>query len=477
MGRRAGFISFLFLFILTAQLPFAFGEDPPTLEAWLSFQVPISERDLSQHTSRLDLLPGIVIASPAQRYLYMWTRDAAKMMDWWVFKYGREKDPQLKQLYAKRIWDYVLVSRIQQATPNLSGPGDDRGLGEPKFNINFAPFLDGWGRPQNDGPGSRAIATIKFFNQLQSEGAHEELLSRLYDSRMPTYSLIKVDLEFISRNWMFPSFEIWEEALGHSFYTRLVHRRALVEGAKLARLRGDPGAAQHYEFQASIIASEMEKFWDSSKGYLVDMLGTIQAPYGKGSGLDTSVILGVLEAEGSDGFYGSTNEKVLATAEKLRKAFEPVYRINSVKVNEFGEPMEVAMGRYTEDFYEGGNPWFLITAAFAELHYRAFYQWKKAGVLQITPINFEFFEHVLEGRGIAIRAGEEILSSDLRFEAILKAVSSKGDQFLNRVRYHAGRDGSMAEQFHRDTGYKHGIEPLGWTCRSLLGEDAARKGL
>src|SRR5262249_1935246 len=124
-----------------------------------------------------------------------------------------------------------------QATPNLSG-----GVGEPKFNLDGSAYNDPWGRPQNDGPAIRAFALTKYVDYLRSKGSTNDL-TRYYNPDLARPSPIKTDLEYVSHHWADTSFEIWEEVKGNHFYTRLVQRKALLDGAKLAEELNDSGAA------------------------------------------------------------------------------------------------------------------------------------------------------------------------------------------------------------------------------------------
>ncbi|KAJ6493912.1 hypothetical protein C8R47DRAFT_1267246 [Mycena vitilis] len=55
-------------------------------------------------------------------------------------------------------------------------------------------------------------------------------------------------------------------------------------------------------------------------------------------------------------------------------------------------PLPVATGRYPEDVYTRGNPWYLTTAAVAELLYDALIVWKAKGSLNVTTISLPFFK-------------------------------------------------------------------------------------
>ena len=147
--------------------------------------------------------------------------------------------------------------------------------GEPKFNVDGSAFNGPWGRPQNDGPALRAIALIHLATILIQEGEIPYVRSVLYDSALPTSSVIKTDLEYVASQWNQPSFDPWEEVEGDHFFTRMVQRRALIEGAGLASILGDSRAAQLYTAQAQAIGQAMGGFLDSSHSLILETINRV----------------------------------------------------------------------------------------------------------------------------------------------------------------------------------------------------------
>jgi glucoamylase len=84
------------------------------------------------------------------------------------------------------------------------------------------------------------------------------------------------------------------------------------------------------------------------------------------------------------------NSKVLATHKVLVDSFRSVYPINK------GTPhgSAIAIGRYPEDTYYTGNPWYLRTLAAAELIYDAVAQFNKSGRLTIDSTSQAFFKDI-----------------------------------------------------------------------------------
>ena len=107
-----------------------------------------------------------------------------------LYKIGGN-DSQIENI----IWDYASISRSLQKLPAIGG------IGEPKFNIDGSLFNEPWCRPQTDGPALEASLLIDFsFNYLEKGGSIEKI-SELYDSKLPTDSIIKTCLEYISHYW------------------------------------------------------------------------------------------------------------------------------------------------------------------------------------------------------------------------------------------------------------------------------------
>lgn len=88
----------------------------------------------------------------------------------------------------------------------------------------------------------------------------------------------------------------------------------------------------------------------------------------------------------------------------------------------------MAVGRYPEDSYYGGNPWYLSTFAAAEQLYDAVFQWKQLGSLNITSTSLPFFKDVYSSAAIGTYA-----SSSAAFSAIVNAVSAYADSYMSNA--------------------------------------------
>jgi len=440
-----------------------------SFEDWLAHEEREAIKGLKKNLSTQGVSPGAVTASPSRGhpdYFYHWVRDASIVAGTVLDLYERADDEKERFSDEQFLKDFTHFSRTNQLTPNRSG-----GLGEPKFNVDGTAFNAEWGRPQNDGPALRAITLIRWAGHLLRRGQIHWVRSQLYDGLIPTHTVIKADLEFISHHWMEPSFDLWEEVYGQHFYTRMVQRKALLDGAALADELGDHAAALWYRGQASSLKEVILRHWNASQGLFqvtLDQQGGISS---KSSGLDIGVLLGVLHGSQEDRFLSVSDDRVLSTAFQLRRAFQKLYHVNAV--HELG----VAVGRYPEDMYDGyevsvhgGNPWVLATLALGEFYYRVALEWEQQGSVRVTELNLPFLLSLseVEWRTPHLSLGEVVGQSDPQFQEWLRLLQLNGDLQLRRVQYHSPASGQLFEQMNRDTGFMQGAPDLAWSYASFL---------
>jgi glucoamylase len=304
-------------------------------------------------------------------------------------------------------------------------------------------------------------------------------VATLYDGKLPTASVIKADLEYVAHHWPDSDIELWEEMRGHHFYARLVQRRALLDGARFADRMGDGGAARFYRAEAKKLEPEIEKHWDSNRAQLA-ATREVEGDDFKPSQLDACAILAALHTDSPlEPFFAPTDDRVLATALKLSRTFREMYGINQVRADAARRALQPAIGRYPEDKWNGyqradntqGNPWFINTAALAELCYRAAINWATAGKIPVTPLNIELLQGAVasEGSMVALTAGDTISKDDPRFRRLIDALCELGDGYLRRIQRHCNQTtGSLWEQFNRDTGIMQGAADLTWSYAAVL---------
>jgi glucoamylase len=450
----------------------------PTLDSWIRTESDVARERLLANVSPAGVAKGAVIASPSKQnpnYYFHWTRDAALTMN--VIVTLSEQDQAQRQKYREMLRQYAAFSRANQLAALPGGSPEKFGPGEPKFSVDGVVETN-WGRPQNDGPALRTITLIRFAQGLLDEG-DRAYVATLYDGKLPTDSVIKADLEYVAHHWPDSDIELWEEMRGHHFYARLVQHRALLDGARFADQMGDGGAARFYRSEAKKLEPEIEKHWDANRVQLV-ATREVEGNDFKPSQLDACVVLAAIHTDSPcEPFFAPTDDRILATALKLSQTFREMYGVNKVRADAAGRALQPAIGRYPEDKWDGyqradntlGNPWFINTAAMAELCYRAAISWAKAGKVPVTPLNIEFLKSAVasEGSMVTLAVGDLVPRDDPRFRRLINALCELGDGYLRRIQRHCDQTtGSLSEELNRDTGIMQGAADLTWSYAAVL---------
>jgi len=442
---------------------------------WLLNQESIAKVKLFNNISRPDTRRGVVVASPQRHnpdYYFLWIRDAALVMNSVLGLYKNTDDQNSLREYRRRLYDYVDISEENQFTRTITG------LGEPKFLVDGLAFNDPWGRPQNDGPALRAITLIGFAKILLNEGQADYVRERLYTSRMPANTIIKKDLEYVAHHWAESSFDLWEEVRGTHFYTRMAQRRALRDGADLAELMGDGGAAQFYLQQAREIERELNRHYRAEQGLVVETLDT-ERDIHRESAMDSAVILAALHSGIHDDAFSISSEPILSSLHLMTERFKTEYAINQRP-----EFTGVAIGRYPEDVYSGtqspyGNPWVLSTMGFAEALYKAAQTFQLKHEIPVRRHTEALFNTalLLSGSSLRVQSGELLQLGEEKFKETLRSLILYADSFVMRVKTHANPDGSLSEQIDRYTGFMTSAGDLTWNYASVLTAAEARQKL
>lgn len=404
-------------------------------------------------------------------YGYKWVRDASLTMDVVATLYGAATGVT-KMFYQDLFFRYAVQRTQEQNDPDLI-----TGLGEPKFNLDGSVFTKPWGRPQNDGPATAAIALMEFSNAyINAGGAVSDIRQRVYDSAsFPNQAPVRKDLIFVAQNWSSPSFDLWEEEESTHFYTRMVQHRAMVMGAAFAKRMSDTSTASKLSTAASDIAETLQTFFNSRRNLILYEIGPVLA--GKSSFKDTAVMLGAIHGYAGDGIYAFSNDQMLATAYQVATSFLPVYPIASQHSDGQGRILGIPIGRYPEDVYDGvsssrGNPWYLCTAAMAETFYRASTELSNAGSITVSNVSLPFWKYFAPQAGV--RTGRTYASSTAPFQQMISGLHGWGDAFLRTFKFHTPTDGHLSEEYDRDSGYAMGAIDLTWSYASLLTASFAR---
>lgn len=455
----------VFLLLTLVVSTFSFAES--NLESWMSTQFELSVERLKANINTPGTMPGTVLASPSKEepnYYYHWVRDASLVMLTLERLFDNTHSLVLKNEMLHYVNDYADITRLHQQANTAAG------LGEVKFNVDGTAYTGPWGRPQNDGPALRAMTLIKYANYLIGQGHEAYVREVFYDSHLPSQSLIKKDLEYVSHNWKNHDFDLWEEVMGHHFFTRLAQRRALLEGAAFARKLNDPGAAAWYEQQARALETALSFHWDESQGYFKATLNRVGGVDYK-SGMDSSVIIGIIEtARSDDTFLSIADDRFMSSVQVMVDRFRDIYPINHNRSD-----VGVAIGRYPEDQYDGyqtgktGNPWFLATTTFASYHYRLAKELREKGSLIVTARNQRFLSEILGLKGRSLTPGKILnAGKEGMFEQVVTKMVAAGDKYMERVRLHIAQDGSISEQMDRSSGFMQGAQHLTWSYSSFI---------
>jgi glucoamylase len=431
-----------------------------------------------------DAHPGSIMASPStyipgvpsQNYRYYWKRDGALVMREAYYQWAAaiaKGDQKRAEELLKRILDWVDFCRILHSLDNESGKAFAEGVNDPKFNLNATPFHDQWVRPQNDGPALEAVTQMLIATKLIEIGRMDLVRERFYDADPARHAAIQVNMQVVRNSLLKKTGNVWEDKRGFHLYNHLSHLDAMDKFAAFLDLLGDYDGAKSIRATADQVRPAADRFYDSNYGYL---RATIDPEPGTDpkSSLDAEAILAVIHSGPVTGALSPLDDRVLQTMHSWVMSFANLYEINKLKKSATGEDLGIAVGRYQEDKFNGyttdastqGNPWFLTTLAAAEFHFRFEYSLKKAGSIRVTERNLEWLRAL--GLARAPVVGQEIKSGTAEFKDLIQANRRRAAGYIQRVKYHAGPDGHLSEEFNRDTGYMQGVEDLTWSHAAVL---------
>lgn len=166
--------------------------------------------------------------------------------------------------------------------------------------------------------------------------------------------------------------------------------------------------------------------------------------------------------------YYRCSDRALANHKVVTDSFRSIYTINSG----IAEGTAVSVGRYPEDTYQGGNPWYLNTLAAAEQLYDALYTWNEQGYITVTSTSLAFFEDFSS----SVTAGT-YASSTSTYTTLYNAVKTYADGYVNIVATYAQSNGSLSEQFSRSNGTPLSAYDLTWSYAAFLTAAARRAGV
>ncbi len=383
--------------------------------------------------------PGCIIASPSfdrdltsvtQDYVYNWTRDAAVTAS----EIAHADEPVGDRGGSGPLGDYVrFASTCQTTAPTLA---------RACYTIEAQPR--DW-TDQNDGPALQTLAVMHSFEQLDS------------DTQQIARTVVQRNLDFLLLEYRNPSYNLWEETYGQSFFTRSVQLRCLIDVAgNTLGLAVPPGI----EEAASWLRQALQDHWNGT------LYVSVLDPTSPRGGYDPNIDVVMASVYGA---VDSSDPQLLATAAVLRRQWtDPAssvgYPVNAADAAQGIGPL---LGRYPGDVYDGDtndsgtdHPWALCTANFAQLYYDLAGAIQRSGTVAYQDLSALFFQQV----GIDSGTGVADAVDRLR---------GAGDAMLKAIVYHSDHL-ELSEQFDGTTGYEKSVTNLTWSYAAFLSAIRAR---
>lgn len=439
----------------------------PAFESWLETQLRHSASAMLSSISPVSIvkhrpgfsqtirpLAGAIVASPVLAdynpdpdYFFHWFRDSAVVIDALRLLYaeGLVNDEALQHLRdfthfslelnrldgraAAAVEDRsacVAPELLQylREDHDLAKAFGDLVTAETRVNPDGTLDVCRWNRPQHDGAPLRALALLRW-----AAGGHLDapLLAQVS-------KLIRFDLDFTLRYWREPSYDIWEEELGHHYYTLRVSGAALAEGAAWLEGLGDTALAQRCREESRAVLRLLDDYWvdgrdGAAHGYYRSRALVDGRPGPKT--LDIAVILSAIHSLGTETAHGPADPRMQATLVRLDALFDAAYPINHGR----GAGHGAAMGRYAGDVYYSGGAYYFSTLGAAEFCFRA----------------------------AAAMGG----NARHWFE--------RGDAYLATVRAYTPAGGDLSEQFDQSSGAQTSAKQLAWSHAAFISCVSARR--
>lgn len=402
---------------------------------------------------------GGVLASPDKEtpggsYYFHWERDAALVMRTMIVT--RDAYPQHRDQIMTNLMAYV--DWTDQVQSKRSPNGIDV-RGEPKFELPLgAVFDDAWCRPQNDGPGLRAMALMEFANMLWEEGQNETVENLMRNSfwtgnrSLNRGGSIINSLLYVTDHWGEYTCDLWEEVTSKDFFwNRFTMKKALLMGIRFAKRQNSKQMEDTLTEALSLLDragwdSHFNKSWKGSLLFLQEDHKQRRA--------DGAVICALNHGWDDDSKQFPPHEWAAAkTVLEYNTIFSKVYDINyQDTANGVGG---ILYGRYSIDTYAGGNPWILTSAALAQLLYRAGTAIRENGLPEDSTM--QTWRQALHFE----------LSSD-KDDMAIKFVTA-ADAILQRIRLHVKDDNfHLYEQISKSNGKQIGARDLTWSYAEVI---------
>jgi glucoamylase len=446
-----------------------------TLEQWLGCEYRHAASAMLRSVSACDIVKerpgfgqtvrpvaGSVVASPVPGaydpdpdYFFHWFRDSAVVIDAVRLLYeaghvGAEALTHFADFVRFSLSLRSLDGRALAASPHwrrkvapdfeqylrgddLMGVSGDAVYADTRVNPDGTLDISRWARPQHDGAPLRAMTVLRWLRTLRGKHGHANDTVAT-DTLADAERLLRIDLALSADRWREPSLDIWEEELGHHYFTLRVSAAALTEGAQWVQAAGDAIRATALRTEARAIHDTLDGFWLEDAGHYRSRL----MPPGVASAkmLDIAVILSAIHCSDGVEAHSVRDPRMHATLAKLEQLFDRLYSINHLRPRERGP----AMGRYDGDMYYSGGAYYFSTLGAAEFCFLA--------------------------------AAEREPGSDER-----KTWVARGDGFLETVRAFTPASGDLSEQFDQRTGKQTSAKHLAWSYAAFISCVTARRAV
>ena len=400
-------------------------------------------RTIRPHRGAIVASPVLADWNPEPDYFFHWFRDSAVVIDALrllflagslgaeavedfadFVRFSRElRKLDGRELSTSSAWrakvapDFVRFLRSEEELAAVHG---DAVVAETRVNPDGTLDISSWSRPQRDGAPLRALAVLRWVNEVSFDPTvtHEAA------------ELIRSDLEFTANHWREPSYDIWEEENGYHYYTLRVSAAALDAGADWLQKAGNRELAAAYRAQAHAIYTTLDGYWLSDAGHYRSRV--LASGSRSAKELDIAVILAAIHAPGDGTHHTVHDPRMQATLTRLEELFDKLYDINRERPAHRGP----AMGRYAGDVYFSGGAYYFSTLGAAEFCYLA-----------------------------AARHPDA------------RTWITRGDAFLETVREFVPASGELSEQFDQHTGQQTSARHLAWSYAAFISCVTARRAV
>jgi len=240
----------------------------------------------------------------------------------------------------------------------------------------------------------------------------------------------------------------------------------LVEGETLAKSLGIPCPACA---QAPQVLCFLQSYWNGK--YYTATINTNAAR----NGVDANTVLGPIALFDPAAPCNSPSLQPCHPRSLSNfKNFVDTFRNSTLYPINRGIPAGrgVALGRYPEDFYFNGNPWYLITLGSAEFLYDVAAAYLKQGSITIDSTSLPFFKEIYP---LARVGNFGVLHP--AYYVLIAAIRNYADSFVSVSQKYTPANGMMAEQFLKSEPFSPiSAANLTWSFASFVSMTHRREG-